>query len=207
MTATTYEASLAAATALLWGLIIIYLHFIKPQLDPAAHTVSEYARPPKGWIMQIAFYCMAVSCLSLALAGWPYLDHAGLVLLAIIGVGFAGAGIFVTDAHFITDGNLTPTGVLHTAFASVVIPFFPVMATLLSVNMDRIDFWRSFHSLLLVLAGMTWVGCAGFSWAIVRSASDRAGQGAYIPVGYYQRFMIFWFTTWIIAASLAMAVR
>jgi hypothetical protein len=207
MTATFFEAILAAATAILWGLIIVYLHFIKPQLTPAAHTISEYARAPKGWIMQIAFCCMTVSCLSLALAGWPYLHHPGLVLLAIIGVGFAGAGIFVTDAHFITEGNLTPTGILHVAFASVVIPFFPVMATLLSVNMDRIDFWRSFHSLLLVLAGMTWVGCAGFVWAIMRSAGGRAGQGADIPVGYYQRFMIFWFTMWIITASLAMAVR
>ena len=207
MTTTTYEASLATAAALLWGLIIIYLHFIKPQLDPATHTVSEYARSPNGWIMQIAFYSMAVSCLALAHAGRLYLPPEGVVLLAIIGVGFAGAGIFVTDAHFITEGELSTHGRLHIAFASIVIPFFPLMATLLSVNMGRIGLWRPFPWLLLILAIMSWIGCAAFCWAIVRSARRTAIRRAYIPVGRYQRSMIFWYTVWIITASLALAAR
>jgi hypothetical protein len=80
-------SSLAAA---LWLGVIVLLHLIKPELDPRFRMVSEYARAPRGWIMQFAFFCVAVSCWALAVATWPLLPLAGPGLVELsYGYSFA----------------------------------------------------------------------------------------------------------------------
>jgi Protein of unknown function (DUF998) len=98
----------SAAAAALWLIIITLLPFTKPGLDPRTRMISEYAREPHGWIMQLAFLCMALSCSVLAAAIWALPLLLGPALLTICSVGFAGAGIFVTDPVFVGSKNTDP---------------------------------------------------------------------------------------------------
>jgi hypothetical protein len=192
----------AIAGPLLWLGLIVALHVIKPRLKPALRMVSEYARPPHGWIMQLAFYGMAIGCLALVVAGWLRLDHSGLLMLAIVGLAFAGAGIFVTDPLYTAPANMTLHGMLHNIAAFTVILLFPFMAT--RVSLDR-EFIGGARVLLLTLAGLTWVGSAGFIVAAVRAAIAHAKEGADVRVGLYQRGMILMLTLWLIAAAVILA--
>ncbi len=124
----------AAGAAGLWLIIILLLHFIKPELDPRTRMISEYARGPHGWIMQFAFFCMALSCGALAAAIWALPLSVGPALLTICGVGFVGAGVFVTDPVSLAQKAQTRSGALHVLFAFVVIMIFPIMATVVDIG-------------------------------------------------------------------------
>jgi hypothetical protein len=45
----------AIATALLYQMVLIVLIFLRPDLDPTWHTISEWVIGPYGWLMRIAF--------------------------------------------------------------------------------------------------------------------------------------------------------
>jgi hypothetical protein len=197
------EALLAGIAAALWLVIIALLHFIKPELKPSEHMVSEYARKPKGWIMQLAFFCMAIGCLFLVRTTWQHLPHFGLVLLAIAGVGFAGAGVFVTDPRLTPKESTTLSGNLHNTLAFIVILVFPIMATIVDINMALNAIWTSIHSWLPILSGLTWAGCIGFFWATAYSIGDQKRKNRITPVGYYQRFMILTYGLWLIVVAFA----
>src|SRR5579872_6247405 len=151
-------ALFSGLAALAWLGIIVLLHFIKPALDPRARMISEYAREPRGWIMQLAFLCVTLSCWAFVISAWDLLPHFGLVLLAICGIGFAGAGVFVTDPVLITLGAFTRSGFLHVAFAFLVIMLFPLAATLVGLGMIGNAAWASIHAWLPILCILTWVG-------------------------------------------------
>jgi Protein of unknown function (DUF998) len=188
---------LSGLAAFMWLAIIVVLHFIKPALDPRTRMMSEYAREPKGWIMQVAFYCMAAGCLAFAFSAWTLLPHLGLTLLAICGVSFAGAGVFVTDPVFITKGASTPSGVLHVVFAFIVTMLFPVAATIVGIAMTANAAWIPVHAWLPILSTLTWAGLLGF---VVAAALEIKRKQT--PVGYAQRFMALTYTVWLLVAAL-----
>lgn len=196
--ASRYEAVVAGVTAALWLVIIASLHIIKPQLKPAVHMISEYAMRPKGWIMRTAFWCIAASCFSLALATWPYIIYAGPVLLVIDGLAFAGAGIFVTDPLSVTRMDKTRSGNLHNIFSFIVIPSFPVMAAVVGISMSGNVIWASVQAWFPVFYLLTWAGFISFMGSAVYSARH---PGA--PVfGYFQRFMVLTYAVYLIAIAV-----
>jgi hypothetical protein len=88
-------ALLAAALA-----FIVVLHFVRRDLAPARHRISEYALGPHGELMATAFVCLGAGVLALA---WPLARAAGrrsrlvLVVVTASGVGMVISGIFRTD--------------------------------------------------------------------------------------------------------------
>ena len=85
------------------GFIIILaaLHFIEPDIAPSWNFVSEYEIGRFGWLMQIAFFYLALSCIFLVLALWEQLNIAGktgLIMLMIASAGMILAAIFKPDA-------------------------------------------------------------------------------------------------------------
>ena len=180
MSSSATLAGISAVTALLWLVAITLLHFIKPELDPRTHMISEYARGPKGWIMGAAFFCMAMSCWSLAFSTWAHMPHLGLALLVICGVGFAGAGGFVTDTVSFTKGAGTRTGRLHVIFSLVVIPLFPLMATIVTAGMAGNPGSASIRFWLPVLSVLTWTGLVCFlGGPAIYSGSVASGHRGY----------------------------
>lgn len=164
--------------------------------------VNEYARQPGGWMMQVAFLCMAVSCWALAALTSSLLRPLGPALLAVCGVGFAGAGAFVTDPILLTDRMQTRSGTLHVLFALIVILLFPVMATIVDTGLAARTAGNPFHSWLTVLSVLTWAGLLGFM-----ASTFYSGRRPATSVGYFQRIMILAYAVWLVAIAVGFAHR
>jgi len=193
-------ALFSGLAAVAWLVIIALLHFIKPGLNPSVRMISEYALAPSGWIMQLAFFLMAASCVALAFAAWALLPHLGLLLLGTCGVGFAGAGIFVTDPRC-TAKAATKSGLLHNVFSFIVILLFPIMTTVVGAHMAGNTAWASVHAWLPVCSVLAWAGFVAFVGSAV-----YAGKYKETPLGYFQRFMVLTYTTWLAVVAFAMAI-
>lgn len=189
----------SAAAAALWLGIIGLLHFIKPELDPRTRMISEYACGPCGWTMQLAFFCMAVSCWTLAAATWTLRPFLGPTLLVVCGFGFVGAGIFVSDPVLPNERTQTLSGALHIVFAFAVMLIFPVTATFVTWNIGEHPVGVISRIWLPALAASTWVGLLGFAVATVRSLK-RPGAS----IGYFERILVVAYTAWLMAAALMM---
>jgi hypothetical protein len=196
MSDTKALALISAIAAALWLGIIAVLHFVRPKLDARTHMISEYAREPGGWIMQLAFFCVAASCWALAAATWSRLASLGPMLLIVCGVGFAGAGAFVTDPVLPTEKTQSRNGNLHVLFAFTVIALFPIMATVVGFGLagKPVRLWSA------ALSTLTWAGFISFLGAAFYSAR-HAGT----PLGYFQRFMVVTYSVWLIATGLTVA--
>ena len=46
--------------------VVVALHVVRPELDPLAHRLSDYANGDHGWLMAVAFALMAAAALVLA---------------------------------------------------------------------------------------------------------------------------------------------
>lgn len=198
MTGTEALALISTMAAALWLGVIVALHFIKPEFDPRIRMISEYARAPHGWIMQLAFFSVAVSCWALAAAIWAYLPPFDPALLAICGVGFAGAGAFITDP--VNQNTHTRSGVLHLVFSFIVIPLFPIMGSIVSSDLIGRAAWSPIQPWLTALSILTWAGLICFIGTPL-----FAGQHARTPIGYFQRFMVFTYSIWLIAVGVILA--
>lgn len=77
------------ASAILYLILLLLLHFIKPEFDPSWRFISEYAIGDYGWIMQLAFFVLAISCLALCLSIKSEINTVGrkigLAILFIVG--------------------------------------------------------------------------------------------------------------------------
>ena len=196
-TVSAYLGLSAAIAVIIWIVILIALHFIKPNLKPATTLLSEYAIKPKGWIMQTAFVFMAIACFAFVFASWSYIPQWGLVLLGIIGIGFVGAGLFVTDPAFIGEGGQTKNGKLHVLFAFLIIFLFPIMTTIVDIALSSSFIWASLHPYLLGLTLFTWSGLIVF---IITSGMRVNNANA--PVGYAERYLVLTISVWLLVVSV-----
>ena len=191
---------ISAATAALWLIIIVLLHFTKPELDPRTRMISEYAIGLHGWVMQFAFFCMALSCGTLAAATWTLSARLGSALLIICSVGFAGAGIFVTDPVSLAESPQTRSGALHVLFAFVVIAIFPIMATVVGIGAaDTVASVPGRHW-LPALSALPWSGFLIFLAGALTSARIPR-----TPLGYLERFLVLAYSLWLVAVALLLA--
>ncbi len=196
---TEFLAFLSTTAAILWLGIIVLLHFVKPELDPRTRMISECAREPRGWIMQLAFFCMAGSCWALAAAVWTLQSTVGPTLLAICGAGLASAGVFTTDPVSPTERAQTQSGALHVLFAFGVMLAFPIAATVTSVDMAERALGATTRPWLLAFSMLTWIGLFSFIGAVLYSGRRPA------PVGYFERFLVVTYTAWLALAGLTLA--
>jgi len=189
----------AAGAAALWLIVILLLHFVRPELDPRTRMISDYARGPHGWIMQFAFFCMALSCGALAAALWA-LPSPGSALLILCGVGFAAAGVFVTDPVSLTQKAQTRSGALHVLFAFAVIVVFPIMATVVDIGVaGKVTSIPARHW-MTALSALPWGGFLLFICAALIS-----GRRPRTPLGYFERFLVLAYTLWLVAIALVLA--
>jgi Protein of unknown function (DUF998) len=198
--------SIALACAFL--ALLLTLHILKPDLDPAWRWISEYEIGRFGWMMRLAFFCWGGSVLSLAVTLWPSLQPALGMLggwwLIVIAVALFGAGIFKTNA--ITDRTPSLENTLHTICGVVVILTFPIAATLGAVSLSRDAGWPS-GGLLGLATAFTWVGLVAFLassiWAGSKSRSAGRVGNPDVRVGWQNRFMVVAYSVWVVVMSAA----
>jgi hypothetical protein len=104
-------ARLSFAAAATFLVVLAALHFIKPELDPSWHFISEYAIGKHDWIMVLAFLSLAVSYASLFVAIRSQLrtiaGGIGLTLLLVSALGLTFAAIFTTDPITVSEDAVT----------------------------------------------------------------------------------------------------
>lgn len=111
--------------------LLILLHLINTSMSPIWQPISEYALGNTGWLMQIVFFLLGISFLTLGLYLIKYLPKIGSkiggVLLVIASLGNFLAGIFNTDPVDTLPEYMTMSGQIHNAAAGLL--GFMILAT------------------------------------------------------------------------------
>jgi hypothetical protein len=148
-----------------------------------------------------AFLSLSASCLALRGAVSPSLaspaGRAGLVLFLVVAVGLGAAAIFPTDPA--NTAVKTLTGKVHGFCALLVIPVFPIAATLVARGLSRAPA-PSTKDVGWATLGV-WIGLLGF----VIYAISAFGRPLPIPaphqVGWPNRLMMVTDAVWLITAA------
>jgi len=200
----TRAAQLAIVAIVSYQILLIALIFLRADLAPSWHTISEWAIGPYGWIMSSAFLISALSYAALfvmlksQLRG--SLGRLGLGILLICAIGATGVGICTTDPmplHF----PLSTRGTLHVIFGTAQLVLLPFAALLINRSLARNnEAWRPARRVLLWTAGLPLFGFLSFA---VYSAIlvFPLGPGAYGPgviIGWPPRFAFLTYMLWVV---------
>src|SRR5215813_11922894 len=122
-------ADVGLAGALAFSILLVLLHFLKPENDPSWRMISEYEIGRYGWLMRLAFFCWSIGFLGLAVALWQQASMLAEGLLAIVAIGLVGAGIFAADPITTLRDAQTRAGKLHALFGAITVLGIPITAT------------------------------------------------------------------------------
>ena len=185
--------ALLAIVGMVWYLVsVVAAHLLRPGIDPVSRPVSDYAVGPFGLFVGIAIFALGVGSLALALGlrlgiAPPGRSRAGLLLLALYGVGQLAVAVFPIDA----EGAQTATGLVHNIAGNVSFFCFPPPAILLSVGMGKDERWRALKRPALALALIVLVEAI-----LVVSANVVVG------FGIAQRFFLLTTVLWMLLAAI-----
>jgi hypothetical protein len=203
---TNRAARLAMAAIITYQLLLIALIFLRPDLTPSRHTISEWAIGPYGWVMSVAFLISAVSYASLFVMlrsqVHGIVGRIGLGTLLICVVGAVGVGVFTTDPMPMRF-PLSTRGLLHVIFGTSQLVLFPFAALLINLSLSGRENWRPARRIVLWTAGVPLVGFLGFA---VYSAifvfplgPDAYGPG--VNIGWPPRFAFFTYMLWVLVLA------
>lgn len=184
--------------ALAFMVILTGLHFIKPELDPSWNFISEYEVGRLGWLMQLAFIFLGLSCLLFAMGMWIELNilgKIGAVLLWVTAGGMFMGGIFKTDALNTSQEALTMSGTLHQFGA--MLDQLPFASLLITVALFKRNNWKADRWLLVVLLVAVWFGFVYFVRAVQVQFPADGKFGPHVVVGWQNRLMIITQALWI----------
>lgn len=196
----------SVAGAGLFLVLLAALHVIKPEFDPAWRFASEYAIGDYGWIMTVAFICLAISCAAVVVAVRPHVNtiggRLGLILLVVVAVTLVAAGIFVADPITATSDQLTMHGTLHGVAATIGIPGLPVAAILITRSLVRNPTWLSAKRWLRWIAHLTWISVVVMFASMFIMLSQTQGKfGPEVLIGWPNRLVVLAYCTWLIAVG------
>lgn len=200
----TRAARLAIAAIVTYHVLLIALIRIRPDLDPAWHTISEWAIGPYGWIMSGAFLISAASYAALFVMLKSQLQgtmgRIGLGILLICVIGATGVGLFTTDPmpmHF----PLSKIGTLHVMFGTSQLVLLPFAALLINLSLARRNQrWAGARKVLLWTAGLPLFGFVAFVLYSVIFVFPLGPQayGPGVNIGWPPRFAFFTYMLWLI---------
>ena len=203
-------AWLAITTGVAYQALLGALIFVRPDLDPSWHSVSEWAEGPHGWVMSSTFLVCSISYFALFLLLRTQvrgrMGTTGLAILLVCAAGVAGAGLFTTDPMPFRP-PLSVRGTLHLVCGTAQLVLFPLAALLISPGLSRAQGgWEKATKLLLWTAGLPLFGFICFAVYTVLFVVPM-GPHAYGPgvnIGWPPRFAFFTYTLWtLIVAGLA----
>jgi hypothetical protein len=196
----TAAAHLAVATSVAFVVLLAALHVIRPDLDPSWRFISEYELGPHGWLMQLAFVTLAVSCVAVTVAVLPFLRIGGYLGVAMLLM--SAAGMVLAAIHVPDKANR-----LHEVGA--MLDQVPFGAVLIGWSLSRHAAWREWRWPLRVLSLVPLVGLAVFVGSMAVQLPRHGGRpGPDVLVGWPNRIMILAHCAWIIpVAWLAARLR
>jgi hypothetical protein len=195
---------LSIAFSSLFILILVLLHFLKPELDPKWRMISEYEIGESGWLMRLAFFAWSGGVISAAIAiarAGPAPNPLIIVWLSAIALCLIGAGAFRTNP--ITETKPSIVNTIHTACGALVILTFPIIGTIVCRSYASIALSPAPVHLVVMTVAM-WIGQIGFfsSISISRKLDPRAGRvGPTVYLGWPNRIMVLFYQLWLISFS------
>jgi hypothetical protein len=170
----------------IWFLSLLSLHFLKKDFTPYNHTCSEYANGKLGFIMNIAFFAMAIANILFAVRFWNNNLFVG-VLFAVIAVGFIGLGTFKAD--IIISNKETAMGRIHLLFGFIA---------MLAINIATFALASQNSDILLWI--FAWIVVLSFLFFVI-SLNIKTP----ICFGIAQRVFMLIITIWFCYAAIKLA--
>src|SRR5688500_3455368 len=205
-------ARLSFAGAATFALLLAALHFIKPELDPSWHFISEYAIGEYGWIMVLAFLSLALSYVSLFSALRSQLQtiagRIGLALLLVSALRLTIAAIVTTDPITVSENAVTTEGTLHN-FGGTLGIAMPFAAALIGWILACDPAWSSATRPLFWATGLALVAFLASLVSLGVMVSRSGGEfGPDVLVGWPNRIEIVIYSVWLmVVARQAIRVR
>ncbi len=203
----TTAARLAIGAIVSYQILLFVLIFLRPDLDPSWHTISEWAIGPKGWIMSGAFLISAMSYAALLVMLRSQLQgtmgRIGLGILLICVIGATGVGIFTTDPMPLRY-PLSTIGTLHVIFGTSQLTLLPLAALLINLSLARQNqAWARARRVLLWTAGLPLFGFGAFVLytAIFVFPKGPQAYGPGVNIGWPPRFAFLTYMLWLVALA------
>jgi hypothetical protein len=189
--------------------LLVSLHFLSPEFNPAWRMVSEYANGKYPMILSAMFFLWGAASWALAYTLWPHLQttagKVGLFFLVLAGIGEAMAAVFDINHE------------LHGLSAMIGIPSLSIAAMLISVALVRTESWSIARNSLLWTANLTWVSILlmAIAFAVMMATYAQAGgdmsasaevvttlpEGVIALVGWANRFLIVVYCAWVMTVA------
>ncbi len=198
------RVSFVAAAAFL--VLLVVLHVIKPELDPSWRPASEYAIGDYGWVMMIAIFAMALSCVALFAAVRSQIEtlggRIGLCLLLVVAAALVVAGIFVVDPVTIKGPEeMTTHGTLHNLAGAIFIPGLPIAGVLISRSLGRGSSWRAVMRSIRWTAHLMWISVAAMMVHLITVISGGGTLGPGSGNGWLNRLVVLSYCVWLMTVS------
>lgn len=199
---TAFSNKMARISFIAAGLFLVLLavlHIIKPELDPSWHFISEYEIGNYGWLMQLAFLSLALSCIFLIIAIRSQVrnisGYIGLFLLLISAGGMILAAAFTTDPLNTPKEAWTTHGTIHQYGA--ILDNIPFAALFIGWSLSRNQAWSSAKRTVLWAAAIPLAGMIAFIISMMTMFPQNGVFGPSVLLGWPNRFMIVTHTLWL----------
>ncbi|HMF72980.1 MAG TPA: DUF998 domain-containing protein [Flavitalea sp.] len=198
-----------AANISLWSstvflVLVVALHFIKPEFAPSWRFLSEYAIGNNGWIMQLAFFFLSASCIAGSISVRSQVKTTagkiGVWLLFIVGLSVIVAGFFVMDPVTAGKDELTTHGNLHGMSSMIGVPGLSIAAMLISFSLaDKNPNWTSAKAQLKLAAYFCLI-CLVVMFATVFMGLSKTGGkfGPDVLAGWANRLLVVSWYIWLV---------
>ena len=203
-TISTTAARLAMGAIVFYQILLIVLIFLRRDLDPSWHTISEWAIGQHGWIMSGAFLISALSYAALFVMLRSQLrgtsGRVGLGILLVCVIGATGVGIFTTDPMPLRP-PLSARGTLHVIFGTSQLVLLPFAALLINLNLaGKNSKWGRARRILRWTAGLPLFGFGAFALysAIFLFPLGPQAYGPGVNIGWPPRFAFFTYALWLV---------
>lgn len=202
-------AKLSIAAVITYHLLISALIFIRPDLDPSWHPLSEYAIGSNGWLMSLAFIISSFSYGTLLFNIKSHVNgffgKFGLFILFICVVGTFCVGIFTTDPLTTAPDKISTTGLIHMFSGMAGLFLFPIAALLINLSIAlKNKLWRAAKKILLWTSVIPLIGLAGFiiHLSIYVMPKGEYAYGPDVPLGYPPRLLFLTYMIWLLIINI-----
>jgi hypothetical protein len=197
-------AFVSFSAAALFVLLLVALHFIKPEIDPSWRFISEYAIGDYGWIMALAFLSLAVSTVALFVTIRSQIQttrgKVGLALLLVSAAGLTLAGIFTTDPITTSHDAVTMRGNLHSLGGTLGIAV-PFAAALISWQLARNPTWSTARQALRWTGTLAVMGFLISFMSVMVMLPSNGQFGPDVLIGWPNRFEIVAYSVWLMTVA------
>ncbi len=185
------------ALALAVGLVV-QLHVLEPEFDPAWRTMSEYSLGRYGVLMRVAFVAAGtgVFAVAVALSRSAWTGSLGLVLVAI---GPLGAAFVDTDPITTPRAEVSRRSNVHAALGSLFILGFPMAATVAGISTAGDP---TVGPILAWASVAPWVALAWFIGANLRHARPDGRGAPDVRIGWPDRGSTLVYLVWVALAAI-----